>query len=222
MYRLAWFKSSNGGSAMMGLGAARVAVLAALVVLAGCKTVENSLSQNDVSAMKLAGVTVRFAPEATIQWEDGIRAYATSKAITDDQISTAANTPEGKAFVQNMLAPRIKAGLEQKVGPQLTGSRPVRLEIVVKSFMLASAVQRVLIGGGRVMVADANLVDARTGALIIAYPDMLASLYAGQGIAGTAIQAAVDASSQQAPADKLVDHYGFLYGNWLLGRDKAS
>ena len=59
---------------MMGLGAARVAVLAALVVLAGCKTVENSLSQNDVSAMKLAGVTVRFAPEATIQWEDGIRA----------------------------------------------------------------------------------------------------------------------------------------------------
>jgi len=37
----------------------------------------------------------------------------------------------------------------------------VRLEIVVKHFALASAVQRILIGGGRGMRADANLVDAR-------------------------------------------------------------
>ena len=203
---------------MTGWGTVRLAALAMMLVLAGCKTIENSLSQNDVTAMKLSGVTVRFAPEAAIQWEDGIRAYATSKAISDDQIATAANTPEGKAFVQNMLAPRIKTGLEQKVGPQLTGSRSVRLEIVIKSFLLPSAVQRVLIGGSRTMIADANLVDARTGALIIAYPDMVASLYAGQGIAGAAIQAAVDSSSQQTPADKLVDQYGFLYANWLLRR----
>ena len=29
-----------------------------MLALAGCKTVENSLSQNDVAAMKLASVTV--------------------------------------------------------------------------------------------------------------------------------------------------------------------
>ena len=74
------------------------------------------------------------------------------------------DTPEGKAYVRNMLAPRIKAGIEQKMAGQLNGSRPVRLEVVVKRFAIAGAVQRILIGGGRGMVADANLVDARTGA----------------------------------------------------------
>ena len=67
---------------------------------------------------------------------------------------------------------------------QLVGSRPVRLDVVVKSFALASAVQRILIGGGRGMVADANLVDARTGAIIIASPNLVAGSYAGQGIVG--------------------------------------
>jgi len=187
-----------------------------MLALAGCKTVENSLSQNDVAAMKLAAVSVSFAPEAHVQWEDGIRAYATAKASPDDEIATGTNTPEGKASTQTMLAPKIKAGLEQKVGPQLHGSRPVRLEVVVKSFVQAGAVQRVLVGGGRGMVADANLVDARTGAVIVSYPDLTAVVYAGQGIVGTAVQAAIDASSVQSPAEKLVGTYGDMYCRWLL------
>ena len=88
-----------------------------------------------------------------------------AKAITDDQISTATNTPEGKAYVQAMLAPVIKTGVTKSLNGQLIGSRPVRLDVVVKRFAVASAVQRILIGGGRGMVADANLVDARTGDL---------------------------------------------------------
>jgi hypothetical protein len=187
-----------------------------VLALAGCNTIENSLSQNDVAAMKLAAVTVSFAPDAHLQWEDGIRAYATAKAIPDDEIATRANTPEGNAYVQNMLGPKIKAALEQKVGPQLHGARPVRLEVVVKSFVLASAVQRILIGGGRGMVADANLVDAKTGAVIVSYPGLTAVAYAGQGIVGTAVQAAIDASSQQSPAEKLVGAYGDMYCRWLL------
>jgi hypothetical protein len=187
-----------------------------MLALAGCQTVENSLSQNDVAAMKLAAVTVSFAPDARVQWEDGIRAYATAKAISDDEIATRANTPEGNAYVQTMLGPKIKAALEQKVGPQLHGARPVRLEVVVKSFVLAGAVQRILIGGGRGMVADANLVDARTGAAIVSYPGLTAVVYAGQGIVGTAVQAAIDASSAQSPAEKLVGIYGDMYCRWLL------
>lgn len=206
----------RGRALKAGWGTARFAALAVVLALAGCNTIENSLSQNDVAAMKLAAVTVSFAPEAHVQWEDGIRAYATSKAIPDDEIATRTNTPEGKAYTQNLLAPKIKATLEQKVGPQLHGARPVRLEVVVKSFVLASAVQRILIGGGRGMVADANLVDARTGAVIVSYPGLTAVMYAGQGIVGTAVQAAVDASSTQSPAEKLVGAYGDMYCRWLL------
>jgi hypothetical protein len=200
-------------------GLARLAALGIALALAGCVTsAENSLSQNDIAGMKLTGVNVSFTPDAQVQWEDGIRAYATAKAITDDQIATATNTPEGKAYVQNMLAPRIRSGIEQKMAGQLNGSRPVRLEVVVKSFAIASAVQRILIGGGRGMIADANLVDARTGALIIAHRDLNVVQVVGNGIVGTAVQAAIDSASERSPADKLADQYGENYRNWLLRR----
>ena len=81
-------------------GLARIAALLVAFGLAGCvTTAENSLSANDIASMKLTGVNVSFAPDAGVQWEDGIRAYATSKAIPDDQIAVATNTPEGKAYV---------------------------------------------------------------------------------------------------------------------------
>src|SRR5262245_48308155 len=120
-------RSEKGLSLQGLLGRARFAALGLVLALAGCVTTENSLSPSDIASMKLTGVTVSFAPAAGVQWEDGIRAYATAKAITDDQIATAANTPEGKAYVLSMLAPRIKAGVEQAMAGQLVGSRPVRL-----------------------------------------------------------------------------------------------
>lgn len=197
---------------------AQLGAVGMLLALTGCVTAENSLSQNDIASMKLTGVTVSYAPDAFVQWEEGIRAYATAKAIPDDEIAVRTNTPEGKAFVNNMLAPRIKAGIEKQMAGQLNGARPVRLEIVVKRFELPSVVQRVLIGGHRMMIADANLVDARSGAVIITNADLRAFLYAGQGVVGAAVQAAVDNASQEGVVDKLVDSYGASYRDWLLRR----
>jgi hypothetical protein len=199
------------------LGMARLAVLAGVLALTGCVTTENSLSANDIANMKLVGVTVSYTPDATVQWDDGIRAYATSKAIVDDQIATATNTPEGKAYVQNLLAARIKPGIERAMAGQLNGTRPVRLDIVVQSFTISSAVQRILIGGGHGMVADANLVDARTGAVIIAHPRLTAVLLAGQGVLGTAVEAALT-NAGQTTLDRIVVTYGENYRNWLLRR----
>jgi len=219
-----WLTGSREGPRLGGrgvalgimLGLARIAALGVALALAGCVTAQNSLSQDDIVGMKLTGVSVSFTPDALIQWEDGIRAYATAKAITDDQIATATNTPEGRAYVRDMLAPVIKTGVTKSLAGQLNGSRPVRLDIVVKSFALSSAVQRILIGGGRGMTADANLVDARTGAIIIANSELRAATYAGQGILGTAVQAAFDNASEQSVAEKLAYHYGENYRDWLL------
>jgi hypothetical protein len=199
-------------------GLARLAALGAALALAGCVTAENSLSQNDIAAMKLTGVTVSYAPDASVQWDDGFRAYATSKAITDDQITAAIDTPEGKAYAQNLLAPKIKAGVERAMAGQLNGSRPVRLDIIVKNFAIAGAVQRIVIGGGREMTATANLVDARTGAVIIANPELRGYLYAGQGVLGTAVQAAIDSNATQSVADQVAERYGQNYRDWLLRR----
>ena len=199
-------------------GLARLAALGVALALAGCKTAENSLSQNDITAMKLTGVTVSYAPDASVQWEDGFRAYAAAKSIPDDQITAAIATPEGKAYVQNLLAPKIKAGVEKAMAGQLNGARPVRLDIVVKNFAIAGVAQRIVIGGGGEMTATANLADARTGAVIIANPELRGFLYAGQGLLGTAMQAAIDSNAAQSVADQVAERYGQNYRDWLLRR----
>jgi hypothetical protein len=198
------------------LGLARIAALAAGLALAGCVTTESSLSQSDVAGMRLTGVTVSYAPAAFIQWEDGVRAYAASKGSAETAVPSVARTPEGKAYVQNLLATRIKAGIENAMAGRLNGTRPVRLEVVVKRFDIPSAVMTIIADGGRGMNADANLVDARTGALIVANPDLGAYLPSGGGLVGTAVQAAIDNSAEQSPADKLVARYGENYRDWLL------
>jgi hypothetical protein len=198
------------------LGLARLAVLVGALALTGCVTTENSLSKNDVAAMKLTGVTVSYAPDASIQWDDGVRAYAASKGIVDN-IASWINTPESNAYVQNMLASRVKGGVERQMAGQLNGTRPVRLDIVVQSFTISSAVQRIVIGGGHGMVADANLVDARTGTVIIAHPRLSAVLLAGQGVWGAAVEAALT-NGGQTTLDRIIDSYGENYRDWLLRR----
>ena len=59
-------------------------------------------------------------------------------------------------------------------------------------------------------------MEARTGAVIVAYPGLLAATYAGQGIVGTVVQAAIDSASEQSVAEKLAFRYGEIYRNWLL------
>jgi hypothetical protein len=196
-------------------GIARLAVLAGALALAGCVTVENSLSANDVADMKLTGVTIAYAPDARIQWDEGIFAYAASKGIVDD-MATATNTPEGKAYVRNMLASRIKGGVEREMAGQLNGGRPVRLDVVVHSFAIASAVQRIVIGGNHSMTADAKLVDARTGAVILNHPNLMADVRLAGGLVGTAVQSAIESARGVNNTDQLASSWGATYRDWLL------
>jgi hypothetical protein len=53
-----------------------------------------------LAALRLTAVAVSFAPDAQIVWEEGIRAYATAKTISDDQITAAANTPNTKVIAR--------------------------------------------------------------------------------------------------------------------------
>ena len=53
------------------------------------------------------------------------------------------------------------------------------------------------------IIADANLVDAQIGALIIAYPDLPVVLAVGQGLAEIAVQGMIDNASGRALLKKL-------------------
>jgi hypothetical protein len=133
-------------------------------------------------------------------------------------MATATNTPEGKAYVRNLLASRVKGDVERQMAGQLNGTRPVRVDVVVRSFMIASAVQRIVIGGGHSMTADANLVDARTGAVILSHPKLMASVAAAGGLVGTAVQAAVEAAAKIDNTDSVANKWGATYRDWLLRR----
>src|SRR4051794_15185708 len=165
--------------------------------------------------MKLTGVTIAYAPDARIQWDEGIFAYAASKGIVDD-MATATNTPEGKAYMRNMLASRIKGGVEREMAGQLNGGRPVRLDVVVHSFAIASAVQRIVIGGNHSMTADAKLVDARTGAVILNHPNLMADVRLAGGLVGTAVQSAIESARGVNNTDQLASSWGATYRDWLL------
>jgi hypothetical protein len=194
---------------------AGLVVFGMMFALAGCTTAENPLSQNDIGNMKLTDVTVSVAPKALIIWDEGQRAYAAAKSIPDDQLGAAVSTPEFRDGVRTMLAAKIKAGVEQAMAGQLIGSRPVRLDIVVSGFYAPSVVSRVLIGGEPHMAAAATLVDARTGAVIVANPDLKSFVHGGRGIIGTAVVAAIDSSRNETPVGRLIAQYGKDYREWL-------
>jgi hypothetical protein len=184
------------------------------VALAGCASVSNTLSPQEVAGLKLTGVAVTFTPEAAVQWEDGQRLYAASKGVSYPQIGQPVDAAEEKAYLRNALTPKLKAAMEKNLAATLHGSRPVRLEVTVRNFDISPPLQRAVLGGGYSMLGDVNLVDARTGAVIIAYPNLSAFLYAGNGVLGATVQAIVDANGQ-APADRVVDEFASKYGKWL-------
>jgi hypothetical protein len=193
----------------------RIAFVMGLVAtLAGCVTASNTLSLDEVANLRLTGVNVRFAPDVVIWWGDGERAFAASKGQSAMESDALAKTPEGQAWLRNAIAGKVKVAMERKLTGTLVGARPVRAEVTVKTFQIASAIQRIVVGGHHSMVADVTLVDARTGAVVLPYAGQTSMAMAGQGIAGALVDAAVLAE----PIDRVVNNYADQYGDWLLRR----
>jgi hypothetical protein len=104
----------------------------------------------------------------------------------------------------------------------LTGSRPVRLDIVVRNFTVLSPVKRVLVGGGHLMIADASLVDTRTGAMIVAHPDLRGGVATGNGLVGTPVSMAIESNYKESIAEKMMNAYAENYRYLLLPKVEPS
>jgi len=193
------------------------AILLALaaVALTGCVTAKNTLSLDDIATLRLAGVDVSFAPNVHIWWGDGERAFAASKGQPATESENLAKTPEGQAYLRNTIASKVKASMERKLSAELVGGRPVRVQVNVKSVVIASAIQRVLVGGHHSMIADVTLLDAKTGALLLPYAGQTTQAGAGQGIGGVL----VDAALLPDPIDRVADNYAATYVYWLLRKE---
>ncbi len=209
------------------------------LVAAGCATIHNPLSPQDVAALRIVEIRTTFEPGAAISWaaaeqefvdqakaESARSAKGRPKTTTYERLSEfgaapdpAADehrrlvaSPEGKEYVRKRIVNLIESRLRRDVAPQLAGTRDVHLELNVVGFIVPHVVQRVVLGGTPVLGAITRLKDARTGAEL-AKLDQGASTYAGQGLAAIADQAIA------APLEeRLVDAYVTNVRQWLWKR----
>ena len=186
-------------------------VLAALFA-SGCVTVSNTLPVEQVATFQLAAVNVTLPPPNGIWWGDGERAYAMSKGRPAHESEELGKTEEGQAYLRSAIAAKVRDAMTRHLAGELTGSRPVRVEVVVTGVQIASAMQRILVGGGHMMSADVTLVDARTGQVLVAYPAQTTAAGAGSGLLGTMVEHAALAE----PIDRVVDNYASQYSRWLV------
>lgn len=208
-----------------------------LALIAGaCATIPPSpLSADAAKSLRLEGVNVSLAPDATVMWANAEQEYVAAhdakatpakKAVTetgaigltDPNAATSSHynelvkSPEGQSYVKSRVTTRLSTALEGQLKPRMqTGVKAVKLEVVVHQFSVPSAVQRVVIGGVPVIKASAVLRDAATGAVIAERKEMIAVSYAGNGWGG------VLADQMMEDLDvRLVNSYASQFSDWLL------
>jgi hypothetical protein len=190
-----------------------VASLALFCALAACATIPQSLPPDQIRSLKLTAVNVTFAPDASIHWADGLHAWAKQKGIPDHELAVAGDSEEARVYARNLLATKVKETTTRVLSLSLAGTRPARINVAVKGFVIASAAQRVIIGGSHVMTADVMLVDA-SGRELLAFPNFVVVNAAGQGVVG----ALVDAAMLPDPTQRLLEDFANRYRDWLLPR----
>jgi len=209
-------------------------LLCVVLCVGGCASeLPSPLNASAIKSLQLTDVVVTVPPDAEVSWGNAEHeyqvAYKSSGAkpikpvvetgtLNDPASSDAAEasalaaSPEGKAFVRDKVASRVKTSLETKVKPALqSGAKPVRLEVTVHSFIIPSALQRVTLGGVPILSASAVLKDAATREVIASQPGKLSAAMAGNGWAGVLVD--------QAFSDldvRVADSYAEQYRAWLL------
>jgi hypothetical protein len=175
--------------------------------LLACATVSNTLAPEQVAGFRLAAVNVGFAPDARIWWPD---AEPAGSKVAD----SAVNTTEEQAHLRSRITSKLKDAMRQQLAEGLSGARPVRVDVTVKQVHISPVIQRVLLAGSHFMIADATLVDAKTGETLATRPALLGMMGAGSGMLGVVI----DQAFRDEPIDGVVKSYAAVYGTWLLRR----
>jgi hypothetical protein len=215
-----------------------LATLAMAAVLAGCATVSNPLSLEELKSLRISGVDVVYAPEASIYWPNAEQEYVASvqakqgkrpaaKAAaaqtstsditagggvdsSDSEYAQIAATPEAKQHLRDKLAGLVKTQVEKSLMPHFNGTREARIEVAVHVFNIPPAVQRVVLGGTPALMAVTTLKDAATGKEL-AKMDRGSGAYAGNGLLGVAVDQFLDDLEV-----RVIDAYGEQLRQWLL------
>lgn len=198
-------------------------------VLVGCASFPK-LPSSEVQTIDIQSVEISFRPDANIWWGKAEREYAAMKGaparsappqnaspITTgslpgdregDDYREMMDTPEAKQYQRDKLAGLIKDRLGYFV-QKYQGSRPVRMEVEVRGFVIPSPLQRVALGGTPLLETTTLLRDANTGE-VIGKLDRLAGASAGNGLLGVAVDQVGDDLE-----DRVLDAYVSNVRTWL-------
>lgn len=195
----------------------RILAFILVLFLGGCVSVPPpSLSVGDLQRYRLVDVAVENV--AVIRsWPTQETALLETGAIAPDlkvrlDTEPASNFPQVTAHFQRVLADRSRAELARHVGPILSGPRPVRAVVRLKTFDIPSAARRVFVDNTAKIQADIDLVDASTGATLLRYEGPLRTRPMVGGLA-TGIALALDRSDVGVA---MLDDYLIAYQNWLI------
>ncbi|MCH9806293.1 MAG: hypothetical protein K0U74_01035 [Alphaproteobacteria bacterium] len=199
---------------------ARLFVVVLMLALVGCAGLPKP--QISVSVRDQFHITkvVAVAPEnSDIWWGDAERELADKQGVSfgDGGISQEefAAKPETRAYVRQKLADLTQKAVAARVKGVLAGPKAARLKLSIRKIHIASAAQRVLIGGHHGLVVDAWLVDASNGAELTPRQMFTAIIGGGSGVAGVVTDQFINAVMKD-PVYRLADQIGEKAKLWLV------
>jgi len=205
--------------------------LALPLMLAACVTVPPpTMPVAELQSFKLAGVEVQ-GTQVIQSWPAMEQAYlASGKADADTArrlpSENAQNFPAVEAQFQAALQQRFAADLEGQVGALLQGTRPVKAVVQIQVFDVPSSARGGLVDNTAKLKANIDLVDAKSGAVLVSYAGPMKTLTLGPsaltfvagGFAAVAAQAMLATAVKGEPGSQLVATYVQDYRTWLVTR----
>jgi hypothetical protein len=181
--------------------------------LSGCITADNTLSIEQIASFRLQAVDVSVAPNAQILWDDPERAAAGQGSAQVALAHAAAGAPaDWPATARRTVSDLLRKSMIDLVGPELNGTRPVRLVVRIHALEIVSPIQRIILGGSHHMTADVDLLDAKSGAVLLTLPAYTVLVGGGGGLVGVAL----DNMIRDEPIRLVTASYAGEYRNWLL------
>ena len=113
------------------------------------------------------------------------------------------------------IAGIVKDGVKSKVDGALHGAKPANLKFQVRKLFIASAAQRVIVGGVHQLIVDAWLADAATGQELTPRQMFSVAVGGGGGVVGVLTDQVIN-SVMNDPVYRLADQVGLKTRAWLV------
>ena len=199
------------------------------VAVAACATIpQHQIPIQEVTSWKLVAIEGEFAPDATmISWprvNDDFQAKEKER-LPAGVVEDSGFKRRRLAYAQAELTERLRHTMEPVRASLTTGQRPVKIAVVVEKLVVPSLAQSILLGAAMAlvvgpvaaqqkseMVARATVTDARTGAVLLAYPQRFVQLPSGDKL----LSIGDDDRYAKDAVGLMLRTYAKDFGKWLL------